>query len=545
MATPGRRRALAAGGLVLGMLVTGLIGGPASAVDPADPSELEQRVTVAAVRTHLTALQAVADAHGGDRAAGTSGYEASAEYVEAVLRAAGYAPTRQYFDAVAQTIDDYALEIDGLAFTDDEDGDGTPDPLGIPADLTPSTPDLTGTPLVAPAVATGCDAEAWAGVVAAGAIAVISRGDCTFAEKSAAAGAAGAVAAIVYNDVEGPLESSLVAQTSDQVATVGILRSQGEAILAAMAAGTVTAGLRLQQTTTVTPTFSVIAETAGGTADNVVMLGAHLDSVPGGPGVNDNGSGVGAILETAVQLAASGTTNNRVRFAWWGAEEIGMLGSAAYLDALSDEDLDRIAVYLNFDMLASPNHVVAIYDADESTYPAAVEVPEGSAAVEAAFADWFDAAGQPHVDTALDGYSDYEPFMSNGVPSGGVFSGAGAIKTAAEAALFGGTAGLAMDPAYHTAGDDLSNVDDAALAALLPAIAHVTAALAADTSAVNGFASPAVASAAPPAPGAASPRALAESGAPDMGAWSAAAALLVAAGALALRASRGRAGARR
>lgn len=462
---------------------------PAAAVEPAD---LEERVTTDAVLVHLEQLQAVADANGGNRAAGTPGYEASAAYIEAALTSAGYTPARQYFDAALQTIDAYALAIDGIIFDDDEDGDGTADPLGVPMEYTPGTPvgGLVDVPLIAPSTANGCTAADWDGVDATGAIALVSRGVCSFAEKSAAAAGAGAVAAIIYNNDVGPLEGTLGEQTPDLVPTVGILQSQGAEILAAMDAGVVTADLDLQQHIDEVETFNVIADTPTGRADNVVMLGAHLDSVEDGAGINDNGSGSAAILEVALQLAASGELENRVRFAWWGAEEIGLLGSAHYVDDLyntgGDAALDTIATYLNFDMVASPNYVISVYDANESTYEAPVVVPEGSVATEAAFTDYFDATSQPWIDTAFDGRSDYDAFIRADIPASGLFTGADDVKTAEQVALFGGTAGILMDPNYHTAADDITNVNAEALGIMLGAIAHVTASLANDTSAING-----------------------------------------------------------
>lgn len=455
---------------------------PAAAVDPAD---LEERVTVDAVVGHLQQLQDIADANGGNRAAGTSGYEASAVYIEQALTAAGYTPERQYFDADLQTIDAYTLTIDGFA---------TSDPIGIPMEFTPSTPagGLTDLPLVTPAAPLGCTADDWAGVDAAGAIALVSRGSCSFAEKSAAAAAAGAEAVIVYNNEPGPLEGTLGAQTPELAPTVGILQSEGEDLLAALANGPVLADLDLQQHIDSVETFNILADTPTGRDDNVVMLGAHLDSVEDGPGINDNGSGSAAILEIALQLAASGELENTVRFAWWGAEEIGLLGSAHYVDDLyetgGDAALGTIATYLNFDMVASPNYVIAVYDADQSTYEAPVEVPEGSIATEAAFTSYFDAIGQPWIDTAFDARSDYNAFILAGIPASGLFTGADDVKTAEQVALFGGTEGIIMDPNYHTPADDISNINTEALGIMLGAMASVTASLANDTSAVNGVA---------------------------------------------------------
>ena len=182
-----------------------------------------------------------------------------------------------------------------------------------------------------------------------------------------------------------------------------------------------------------------------------------------------------------MQLAKSHTRHhNTVRFAWWGAEELGLVGSTAYVEELATQEgeLDRIATYLNFDMIGSPNYIIGVYDANESTYPAPVEVPEGSAATEAVLTSWFDSVGQPWVDTEFSGRSDYQAFILNGIPASGLFTGADDIKTEEEVALFGGTAGITHDPNYHSAGDDLSNVNTEALRIMTKAIAASTYSLA-------------------------------------------------------------------
>jgi Zn-dependent M28 family amino/carboxypeptidase len=316
----------------------------------------------------------------------------------------------------------------------------------------------------------------------------VSRGSCTFGAKAAAAGAAGADAVLIYNNVDGALNGTYGGLDAGHVPGFGITKALGTELLGQVAAGPVTVTLDLQADAHPSSTFNLIAETRTGRADNVVMLGAHLDSVADGPGINDNGSGSAAILETAIQLAQVNKLNNKVRFAWWGAEESGLLGSWHYVDSLSAKGKKDIATYLNFDMVASPNYVIGVYDADESTHeaPGGVNIPAGSAQTEAVLTGYFDRTGQPWVDTEFSGRSDYQGFIENGIPASGLFTGADGIKTAREAELFGGTAGITYDPSYHTAGDDLGNVSLEALDVMSDAIAHATITLAQDTSDING-----------------------------------------------------------
>ncbi len=175
--------------------------------------------------------------------------------------------------------------------------------------------------------------------------------------------------------------------------------------------------------------------------------------------------------------------DKRIRLALWGAEEIGLLGSTAYVDQLVAEDpaeLARISSYLNYDMIGSENFTVGVYDANESSSEAPVEIPEGSIEIESIYTDYFDAIAQPWIDTEYSGRSDYQAFIENGIPAGGLFSGADDIKTEEQVELFGGTAGVFMDRNYHTPDDTLANVNRDAVDIFAPAIGHAAYALAWD-----------------------------------------------------------------
>ncbi|WP_425310473.1 M28 family peptidase [Ammonicoccus fulvus] len=470
------RRSAAAAAIVLS---TTLAASPAlAAPNPNSPDKLAKAVTVENTMKHLQAFQAIADDNDGNRAAGTSGYEASAQYVEKTLAAAGYTTERQYFDFFFEQVLNTSLTVGGETIEN------------TPMSYSPAAPDggVTG-PLATPKVATGCAPTDWAGFPA-GSIAVVSRGICSFNQKSMEASKAGASAVIIYNNAEGALNGTLGEVADGQIPTTGVTQAVGAELVAA--AGT-EATFVLDKVIEMRQTFNILAETKTGRADNVVMLGAHLDGAPEGPGINDNGSGSAAILETAVQLGKVNKVNNKVRFAWWGAEELGLIGSTHYVNDLVENDpaeLANIAGYLNFDMVASPNYIIGVYDANESSYPAPVAVPEGSVALEKVFTDYFDSTKQPWVDTEFSGRSDYAAFIENGIASTGLFTGADDIKTAEEVALFGGREGILMDPNYHTAGDDLSNVNTTALGINVKAIAYATGTLAYDTSMVNGKTSP-------------------------------------------------------
>jgi Zn-dependent M28 family amino/carboxypeptidase len=178
-------------------------------------------------------------------------------------------------------------------------------------------------------------------------------------------------------------------------------------------------------------------------------LGAHLDSVNDGPGINDNGSGAAALLEIARVLAEQ-HPSVRVRFAFWAGEEIALLGSRAYVESLHSAELAEISAYLNFDMLGSPNFVPKVYDSPDAA--------AGSEAIADFLVSYLEEAGLGAEPTDLGNASDHASFNAFGIATGGLFSGATEIKTAEQAAAFGGTAGETLDACYHLACDTVANV---------------------------------------------------------------------------------------
>ena len=178
--------------------------------------------------------------------------------------------------------------------------------------------------------------------------------------------------------------------------------------------------------------------------------------MPEGPGINDNGSGSAAILETALKMAKL-KPQNTLRFAWWGAEEGGLIGSTAYVDGLSPGGArpDRAVHELRHDRVAELH--LQVYDADESTFEAPVACPAGSTAIEDLFESYYTMVGEPYDDTEFYGRSDYQAFIEDDIPSGGLFTGAEEIKTAQQQAIWGGTTGAQFDPCYHLACDTFAN----------------------------------------------------------------------------------------
>ena len=475
--TFGSRSRIVAATAAMVLVGSVVAAGPASAGKPKhDPAKnavakLTRAVAVPGVLRHLGAFQFIADRNGDTRASGTPGYDKSVDYVAWTMRLAGYQVTRQEFEFVFcdETGSTFAKTAPtAQAYTEGEtyqlmqcSGDGEAAGAVVPVDIN----------LTDPAAATsGCEASDFDGVDVDGKVALVQRGNCNFSVKALNAIDAGAIGVIVMNQGNGtpaanPDRFELFngnLGTEIAVPVVAVSYFLGVEFIN-------TAGLSVRITadaiSEIRTTENVIAESRHGNADNVVMLGAHLDSVPEGPGINDNGSGSAALLEVAWQMRKE-KPRNKVRFAWWGAEEGGLVGSTNYVNGLTEEQAAQIKLYLNFDMIASPNYTLGIYDGDNSDGVGAGPGPAGSAEIEKAFEAFFASRRAPTKGTDFTGRSDYGPFIAVGIPAGGLFTGAEVPKTADEVAKWGGVAGAQLDPCYHAACDSFSPVADGADAAL-------------------------------------------------------------------------------
>ena len=417
------------------------------------------------------------------------GYTESVDYVVETLEAAGWNVELDEFaftyvppPLLEQTAPGATVEYESGVFT----GTGYGEVTGnvIPVDVSLALP--------RDPVTSGCEAADFAGFDWSGDndIALIQRGTCEFGVKAINAQTAGAEAVIIFNQGNTPLREGLVTgtlfgvnQTPLSIPVVGASFADGEALAQAGSTAHI-----LVDPPESRPQVNVIAELPGKNDTNVVMAGAHLDSVQAGPGINDNGSGSSALLEIAQQISKL-KPENTLRFAWWGAEEGGLLGSRAYVDdQVAAGTLDEVALYLNFDMVASPNYIFMVYDGDESGSdgPGGVPIPDGSIAIEDLFESYYTWAGEPYDDAQFSGRSDYQAFIQNGIPAGGLFTGAEVVKTPEQAAIWGGTAGAQYDPCYHLACDDIDNLALDALDVNSDAIAAAVLTYAYSTESVNG-----------------------------------------------------------
>ena len=487
---------------VCAVLLAGAVS--ASAADPNsnnnNSAKLRSAVTVDGILEHEAAFQEISDDAEGNRLSGAPGYDASAEYVAERAAAAGLDVEVMDFTYNLTFLADFEAPrlsiVDGTEFVGGIAGATLGGDFGSMFKSTPYSVDITAPvwaiDLVLPAVGppntstSGCEAADYAGVPA-GAIIIVQRGTCTFAQKFALADASPAGAMVFINEGQpGRTQPLWFNFDGIEIPTFAATVETATELAGGVLSGNTgkTARFKIEWRPGTYTTTNVIAETSGD-PNNVIVVGAHLDSVGVGPGINDNGSGSAMILEIAEEMSKV-KPRNMVRFMWFGAEESGLLGSEAYVASLSEAERDQIAAMLNFDMVASPNFARFVYDGDLSDTEGIPSAPAGSAEIEQLFLEYFASQGLVTEPTAFDGRSDYGPFLEADIPAGGLFTGAEGIKTEAQVEVYGGVAGEQYDRCYHLSCDDMGNLSLTALDQMSDAAAHATITLAQSTEAING-----------------------------------------------------------
>jgi len=457
-------------------LIVGLAVGLHKDNDDDGYIDLSSKIYVNNIMNHLNSLQSIAQSHNQTRAAVTAGYNASVDYVYKQLTEAGYTPILHTFSITSSVMTStptlimntpktitYRFNSDFYVASGASSGTITQAKIYQVPNFGCVDTDFTNFPT--------------------GSVAVISRSppedivnstldSCSIMQKANLSLSRGAVGVIVYND--GSLPSRLAAfQASLQgVLPIPVFTTSflvGDHI----ACYNAEVSMSLATATYTVDTNNIIAETSNGDKNNVVVIGAHLDSVPAGPGINDDGSGSATVLEIALQVARNGWQHfanpNALRFCWWSGEELGLLGSTAYVRALQRNDsyetigdITQIAAYLNFDMIGSPNFVRGVLNGSSSQ-----NAIEGCTRIQRMFEEDLETSlgantyeptgfGPPYR-------SDYGPFVTAGIPGGGLFTGAEVIKDVEQRSRYGGLAGVAFDPCYHLACDTTDNIDQGVL----------------------------------------------------------------------------------
>ena len=419
--------------LALSFLLAAVLLTACNSDDSSDQPEPKPKpspaITRAELNDHLQALQRIADHSDGNRSAGTPGYDASADYVADRLRDAGWEVERQRVPFTSFQVDDASLTIDGRTLTRAKDfqvlsysGSG----------------EATGR---LHSAAYGCEASDFARLEK-GEIPLVDRGICFFRIKAQNAQRAGAPALVVFESVETRrgVPSGTLAIPGIRIPVVLVstraLGGSGDGDEAEVA---VDAESRRGTTE------NVIAETPGGDPNRIIRSGGHLDSVPGGPGINDNGSGVSSLIEAAEAIGTK-PPGARVRIAFWAAEELGLLGSRQYVKSLDRAEKRRIAAYLNCDLVGSPNAVPELYGDGDQALGRVLRRAYGAKLGEV-------AAGQS---------SDHALFKTAGIPVNGLYTGSSES----------GPRGRPRDACYHLACDTAGNVDRAVLIRMARAAAE-------------------------------------------------------------------------
>jgi Zn-dependent M28 family amino/carboxypeptidase len=468
-------------------VLIGLVAGCSSPrpVPPAAAPDLARglapKVTVDRMVTHLRALQDIANANHGNRADGTPGYDASVEFVAKTLRDRGFKVSTPLFDRLYTVSPGKpALTVAGRTFQVDQ------------ASLLVRTPPggLTGQP-VRPTQPSGCAPNDYPVEVPKGAIAVVDDTTCSVVDKQNSAVAKGAVALIVLSAPptgRGAPPTLFVPGYFKQLTVpVAVAGADGAT---ALARDTAPIRLVLDAENIKITSRNVLAQTETGSTHDVIVVGAHLDSPRDGPGINDNGTGVAAVLETALQLGPLPPVNNAVRFVFWGADEDGFNGAIDYVFGMDRDQLNDIAMYLDFTVLGSPNAGYFTDDGDQSGPPSPGigfgDVPDGSAGIERTLGGYLNLAGKRPADMPLSTRSDYHPFMVAGVPIGGMTAGASQVKTTVQARLWGGQAGVPFDPNYQGPRDTVDAVNREALAVMGSGVAFGVGTYAESIGGVNG-----------------------------------------------------------
>ncbi|KAK3820446.1 MAG: hypothetical protein J3Q66DRAFT_337194 [Benniella sp.] len=428
---------------------------------------LSRRLETSAIFSHLEELYAIAKKHNNSRSV-TNGYMASAEYVQGLLlaQASGFCDieTQEFKVPVWAELEVPELSSRGV-------GKGHWIHYQNKVDFQNFRNSGPSTRLLKQRVAGvedyGCNPDDLKHV--RGKVAVIEEGGpCELWDVAHHAEKAGAKAVLFYNS---PGRRNLLwsririvawkeGDPQMQIPVLSITNSLGLTLIQSQ--DTAVLNINTVNSQTVESTINVLCTTKGGNEDNTIVLGAHLDSVPEGPGMVDNGSGSMSLLEIALVLArAKYPLENKIVFGWWGAEEIGLLGSRHYVRELIKDKKKKkqVAMNMNFDMLASPNYVPFVHDG--RTAPDELVSP--SSKIDHLLIEYFDREGQPYEYTDMISGSDFLPFLLEGIPSGGLLTGAGERKTMKQRTLFGGNANSPLDPCYHQRCDTPENVNKHAL----------------------------------------------------------------------------------
>ncbi|UJR16546.1 hypothetical protein I4U23_003446 [Adineta vaga] len=455
-------------------------------------------VQINEVLDHLNALQSIATTSNGNRAVNTTGFNRTLDYITDYLETnTNFIITKRFFsrgnsqllrnptfisitNGVVKT-HTYSTNLAVAEFYQVQYSGSASLMSDVPLIVVPNL---------------GCSEVDWnaAQPSVAGRVAIVKRGDCTFEEKARLAAQYKVAALLIYNDgraTDGTRPISISIGVNNRVPALFLSYSLGQTLVTAVNDPSRIVNIRLSiATAPLDSVGNICADTRTGDPTQTILIGSHSDSVPAGPGINDNGSGSAANLALAATLARLMETEGytpyryRTRFCWWGAEELGLLGSSYHVSEAKKSTIvgERITDYLiniNLDMIGSPNFIFGIYDGKTAPTSTPAAAKPGSNKMTALFQDWFNQNKLPWDYTKFDGRSDYGPFLAAGIAAGGLFSGDGAKTTEQrnryETMLgsgLGGSSGIRLDICYHKACDKTTNINEFALNKMIQASAY-------------------------------------------------------------------------
>lgn len=423
--------------------------------------KLQLKIEKSALQKHAEAiyqasLASVREFPDPNRLVGLQGLEGTFLYLINELQGYGgyYEVSTQRFEAGKGRVTSFEVLINGKQSS-----------LAKPFNLTPPTPQRKPVRGNLVYCGVGCDASAFEGK-ANGNIVLVSSGECTYSKKLRTAGLAGAVGMVAFDPetLEIKVPSDFGDFSEDHIASIQVLGEEGRSYVKMIENGeTLTVSICVDSYVRKVWTQNIIAETRDGDHNNVIVLGAHSDSVSTGPGMNDDGSGIISLLEVANKLRDF-DISSAVRFVWFSAEEQGLVGSRHYISQLLPGENSKIRMFMNFDMIASPNYEYQVYNSNNQ------RDPPGLGNLRDLFVKFYDSNNLKYTLAPFDGRSDYANFVLAGIPAGGVSTGAEGINSGLT-----GQAGKAFDPCYHQRCDDLRNLDYDAWLVNTRLVAHAVA----------------------------------------------------------------------
>ncbi|CAF0985615.1 unnamed protein product, partial [Didymodactylos carnosus] len=455
-------------------------------------SSLVDTIKIDQLITHLQQLQVIADQSNGTRAIATQGFNSTLDYITLILQQqTNYIIQHQYF-----TVRNYILERDPTLISSI---DGTQVTYTYLVDFTyilfSSAANFSSfVPLIA-VPNLGCNDSDWMGVTVLGRVALVKRGDCTFIEKSSLAQKYQVAGLLIYNDGTAPDRFQPMTGIRNNLNTTipALFLSYQLGMLLVEAATNTSADIIMNiDVKDANGIGNICADTPTGDKTKTIVIGSHSDGVPAGSGINDNVGNLVLAINLARLLTSSSKRYDpypyRVRFCWWGAEEIGLIGSIYHVDqallSTTTTEGERFQDYLlnlNYDMLGSPNYRFGIHDGTQAPPGTPEEAINGSIRISELYREWFNKQKLPWSNSSLGGGSDYVPFLAAGLVVGGIAAGAGGIKPMAERDRYdqllgqglGGLANAAFDTCYHQQCDRIQNINTFAYENIVKAAAYV------------------------------------------------------------------------